>query len=138
MTVADYNKLVKSGGTGKKRGEPEHDEQVALFEWANLMSNKIPELQLMFAVPNGAFYGRRWSVGVKMKAEGLKSGVPDVCFPVPNEQAHGLWMEMKVGKNKPSEKQEWWIENLREQGYQVNVCYSASEAIAVIEECLNI
>ena len=31
----------------------EHDEQVALFDWANLQANRDPALRLLFAVPNG-------------------------------------------------------------------------------------
>ena len=137
ISVAEYKRL--QGKKGRKRATPEHDQQVALFEWAMLMSNKIPELALMFAIPNGAFYGRYWSVAKRMKAEGVKKGVPDIFLPVPmmrtdkdtseiTSMEAGLWIEMKAGKNRPSEAQKWWIEKLNDVGYSVAICYSFEEA----------
>jgi len=63
-------------------GRTEHEEQCAVFEWAGLMSNQFPELELMFAVPNGGVRphkfsgsskkGDRYSVeGRKLKKEGV-------------------------------------------------------------------
>lgn len=145
ISIAEYKALTSKGG-GKK-GHPEHDEQVKVFEWAEIMSSKIPELKLLFAIPNGAFYGGHWSVANRMKAEGVKKGVPDVFLPVPmtyvsegqvTDMKAGLWIEMKAGKNKPSGDQSWWIENLQEMGYRVEVCYSSNEAVDIINEYLDL
>lgn len=138
MSVQEY---LAMQGSSKKKGSPEHDEQVKVFEWASVMSNKIPELKLLFAIPNGAFYGGHWSVANKMKAEGIKKGVPDIFLPVgrcADDNEYGLWIEMKAGKNKPSQEQLWWLEQLEFQGYRVKVCYSAQEAIEEIEDYLNL
>ncbi len=145
MTIAEYKAM--QGKKGGKRSTPEHDEQVALFFWAEISKNKIPALELLLAIPNGAYYGGHWSVANKMKEEGVKKGVPDVFLPVPmtylnegnvTDLKAGLWIEMKAGKNKPSEEQKWWIEKLREMGYRVEVCYSAKDAIHIIEEYLDL
>ena len=142
MSVQEY--LAMQGGSGRKKGSPEHDEQVKVFEWASIMSSKIPELKLLFAIPNGAFYGGHWSVANRMKAEGVKKGVPDIFLPVVMQRSElayevdsGLWIEMKAGKNKPSEQQKWWLEQLEKQGYVTRVCYSAEEAIEAIEDYLS-
>ncbi len=147
ISIAEYKALTSKGG-GKK-GHPEHDEQVKVFEWAEIMSSKMPELKLLFAIPNGAFYGGHWSVANRMKAEGVKSGVPDIFLPISKSEVRvvgwdgeidnqwcGLWIEMKAGKNKVSPEQEWWLEQLAKQGYLTRVCYSAEEAISEIEEYL--
>jgi hypothetical protein len=108
----------------------ESTEQQALFEWAEFAAKKTPELKLLFAVPNG---GKRDKVtGAILKREGVKSGVPDICLPVSRDGFHGLYIEMKVGKNKPTEKQLWWMGQLQKQGYMVEVCYSWGEAVKVI------
>lgn len=134
MTAADYQAKIASSDK-KKRNDHEHREQVGLFYWAELMSNKYPELKLLFAIPNG---GQRHKVAaMKLKAEGVKSGVPDLMLPVARKKYHGLFIEMKYGKNKTSENQDSWIENLREQRYKVAVSYSASEAQEEIENYLN-
>ena len=142
MSVQDF--LAMQGSGSKKKGSPEHDEQVKVFEWASIMSNKIPELKLLMAIPNGASYGGgggRWNIAKRMRAEGVKSGVPDIFLPVSTNELEdyecGLWIEMKVGKNKPSEQQKWWLEQLEKQGYVTRVCYSAEEAIEAIEDYLS-
>jgi hypothetical protein len=129
---------------GSKRGHPEHDEQVKVFKWAEIMGHKYPALHLLMAIPNGAYYGGHWSIANRMKAEGVKSGVPDVFLPVPRKykngrvEFNGLWIEMKVKGNRTSEDQKVWIANLREQGYKAEVCFGAKEAIDTISEYLNL
>ena len=109
----------------------EHEEQVAVFEWAEVAKQKYPELELLFAVPNGGL--RHVVVAKKLKAEGVKSGVPDIVLPVPKSEFHGLFIELKYGKNKPSENQKRWATKLTQQGYCVALCYGAMEAIAQIK-----
>ena len=80
----------------------EHDEQSAIFEWAALMQGAYPELGLLFAIPNGG--KRDKATAGKLKAEGVKAGVPDMCLPVSNGKYHGLFIELKVGENNPTDK----------------------------------
>ena len=110
----------------------EHDEQVALIRWAELSG--LPELQLLFAIPNGG--QRHPAVARKLRDEGLKPGVPDLCLPVARGNYHGLFIEMKVGRNKPTASQSQWIRELCRQGYRVEVCYGYDEARVVIENYL--
>ena len=68
----------------------EHAHQKAIFCWAANNFNKWPELQLMFAIPNGGTRGddkkSRTIRGGKLKAEGVKAGVPDIFLPVPRHK----------------------------------------------------
>ena len=103
--------------------------QTALFCWAALPSQKekYPELEMMFHIPNG---GTRNKIEAgHLKAQGVKAGVPDICLPVPRGRFHGLWIEMKLGNNKPSDHQERWMNKLWIQGYYVQVCYSWMQAV---------
>lgn len=50
----------------------ETTEQIALFNWAKRTESILPELALMYHVPNE---GKRSNGGI-LKAAGLKSGVP--------------------------------------------------------------
>ena len=124
---------IKSGRgpTRKARnGQPEHDEQVALFQWAEAESFRHPELHWLFAVPN--FAGRLGNAtarhGAFLRAEGRKKGVPDVFFPVPRGVYHGLVIEMKIKPNRPNDDQRQWLTALEGYGWRVHVCYSAEEA----------
>ena len=112
----------------------ESNEQQALFQWAKLAQAKHPELSLLHAIGNG---GKRNLIeAARMKREGVLAGVSDVFLPVARNGFHGLYIELKVGKNKASGNQEWWIEQTTKQGYMATVCYGWVEAKEVIEKYL--
>jgi hypothetical protein len=112
----------------------EHDEQAALFIWAALQETRLPELRLLFAIPNGG--ARAKATAALLKAEGVKRGVPDVLLPVARLGKHGLWLELKVRGGRVSPEQQAWHADLRAQGYQVEVCWSWLEAAQEIETYL--
>jgi len=114
--------------------QPEHHDQVALFRWAGHQQRRLPELSLLFAIPNGGH--RHPATAAKLKAEGVKAGVPDLCLPVARGEYHGLWIELKAGRNKPTPPQVQWHMRLSQQDYRVAVCYSWEAARDVIEEYL--
>lgn len=121
----------------------EHDEQSALFAWANWSVAAFPELRLLFSIPNGGH--RNLLVAAKMKREGTKAGVPDIFLPVARQGFHGLFLEMKAEHNRPkregskgglSDLQIDWIERLRGNGYKVSVAYGAGEAQEILTRYL--
>ena len=113
----------------------EHDEQRSLFQMAEWQRTAYPQTQLMYAVPNAG--KRSHYQGARMKAEGLRAGVPDICLPWANGYHAGLIIEMKFGKNKPTQNQKWWLSRLAVAGYRTAVCYSMEEAWETITEYLD-
>jgi hypothetical protein len=119
----------------------EHDEQVAVVMWALLKESVWPELWLLYAIPNGAKLvhrvnkqGVRYSPEAeKLKAEGLKPGVPDLCLPVARGTYHGLYIEMKRPGGRVSDDQNQWLRRLVEEGYCARVAFGADKAIEVLE-----
>lgn len=117
----------------------------------------VPDLELLHAIPNG---GHRDKVtAAKLKAEGVKAGIPDVFLPVarsfgvpggPVTWYHGLYVELKrpkvmtegkrgrsiVGKAAGStqDEQDTMIARLRKQGYAVSVCFGWEAAAADIKK----
>lgn len=73
-----------------------------------------------------------------MKQAGMKPGVPDVCLPTAHGGYIGLYIEMKVKPNKPTENQKEWLRELRRAGHFTAVCYSFEEAQKLIEEYLSL
>jgi hypothetical protein len=112
----------------------EHGEQVVFVDWA--IDNKkkktegwIPKEQqlLFYAIPNGA----RVSIGtaVKLKAEGLRKGAPDIIFDWPRLGYHGLRIEMKRKEGGVISPEQRAIHDaLRKAGYSVHVCKGANDA----------
>jgi hypothetical protein len=112
----------------------ESEEQTAIIEWANIMQHRVPELALLYHVPNG---GSRNVVEAKrLKAQGVKPGVPDLVLPVARGKYHGLYIELKTLRGRVSDAQKQWIDALRNQGYAAIVCRGADEAIAMIAKYL--
>lgn len=92
----------------------------------------IPQLKWLHAIHN---QGHGDAIrGAKAKAEGVKAGVSDMFLPVPrtmwsNEEGGtgylaagfpiycGLYLELKVGSNTPSEDQLIFMADMREAGY---------------------
>ena len=121
-----------------KRRAVQHEsaEQRALIEWCGREARNHPELSLIFAIPNG---GRRDArTGQMLKLEGVRAGVPDLMLPVARRNFHGLFIEMKHGKNKQTAAQLDWAVQLMRQGYHVALCYGWIEAKELIEAYLGL
>ena len=99
----------------------EHDEQVALFQWAATVQQQIPELEMLYAVPNGGH--RHKKVAQKMKDEGVKAGVWDISLDVARGGFHGFRGEMKWGRNKLTPAQKEWRERYVRCGYKTAVAW---------------
>jgi hypothetical protein len=67
---------------------------------------------------------------------GACPGTPDIQIIEPNGIYRGLWIEMKVGKNKPSDLQLDFMRKLELRVYKTAVCYSLDEAINVVNDYL--
>jgi hypothetical protein len=107
----------------------EHDEQVRVCRFLNA---EYPDVY-WYAVPNG---GRRGIVEAhRLKEEGVRSGVPDLCIAHAMPPWHGLYIEMKKCKGGRVEReQKSAISSLIKAGYRAVVCKGADEAMRIIEE----
>lgn len=116
------------------RLDDESGHQEALFNWAAYRTGLMPELQYMYHVPNGG--KRDAATAVALKRQGVKAGVPDIMLPAARAGYHGLYIELKAGKNTTTKKQKEWLEYLRQQGYYTAVCYGWQPAAQLIEQYL--
>jgi hypothetical protein len=116
-------------------GGDEHAHQVALFQWADNVRRQFPELRWLFAVPNGGQRSAR--TAARLKAEGVRRGVPDVLLDVPRAGYHGLRIELKKpGRHSVSLEQREWIAGYQERGYRAEVCVGWIAARDLIVEYL--
>lgn len=103
-------------------------EQVKLFQLCRFANRH----HVLFHIPNG---GSRNKIEARnLKYQGVKAGVPDLFYPLPSGKYHGLFIELKFGKNRPTEQQKEWINYLNDVGYLAVVCYSAVEAFDLLEK----
>jgi hypothetical protein len=110
----------------------EHASQCAVIDWWDWNCKRwgLPSFAL-FAVPNAGAGAQKGQAG-KMKAEGVRPGVPDLVLAVPTAGAPGLLIEMKRKPNKVMEEQHRVIFFLRRVGYHVVVAWSQEEAVRAI------
>lgn len=141
----------------------EHAHQTALFVWVTYSPSRndnegvlrpidlMPELRWLFAIPNGGL--RDKATANKLKAEGVKTGVADLCWPL-RRRAHRdainlgardamecyccLYIEMKRPSSKGKRKgvvepeQEEFAAFVKGQGYIHAVAYGWQEAVEII------
>ncbi len=108
-------------------------EQQWLFYEVHKLEAERPELCWLHAVPNGATTGKR--EGARLKAEGLKAGVPDLCLPVARAGYHGLYVELKRQngcESDLSDEQKKWLRGLVENGYYACWCRGYEQALETI------
>jgi hypothetical protein len=92
----------------RRRREPEHLEQAALFLAVRRYERDFPDLMELYAVPNGR--GRSKAEAGKLWAEGVRPGRLDLNLDVPRVYRgvsyHGARIEMKrPGKVRPDPEQ---------------------------------
>lgn len=133
------NNLIDSGKLTKSKAEKdlhlpvasESIEQQCLFRWADHTIGDYPGLALMYHIPNGG--KRNIATARRLKAEGVKAGVPDIHLPMPRGDFHGLYIELKKQRGATTtDNQDYWLEALNAQGYYAVVCRGWREASSEI------
>jgi hypothetical protein len=90
---------------------------------------------LFYAVPNGGY--RNKIEAMKLLATGTLPGVSDLILDIPNQQFHGLKMELKLKGKTQSPNQIKYQQNVTKHGYLYTVVFTLSQAIQIIAEYLN-
>jgi hypothetical protein len=112
----------------------EDTEQISIIQWAEWNRRRYPELKWLYHCPNGG--SRNKQEAVKLKQMGVKAGVSDLCLPYPKGTYCGLYIEMKYGNNRQQPAQKEFLADMAAAGHFVATCYSAEDAVAIIEEYL--
>lgn len=93
-----------------------------------------PDLKWIYAIPNGGH--RSPATAGRMKAEGVKRGISDICLPFRDwaNSYLGAYIELKDGRSKKTTpEQKEFLEFIQKQGYFGGVAYSCDEMLDMIE-----
>jgi hypothetical protein len=101
------------------------------------ITKKVGALCLLYSIPNEG--KRSMQEADRLKRQGLRSGIPDLCLPVRSKcgKYGSLYLEMKrESGGHVSANQHKMIENLRKYGNMVEVCRNAESGLKTIAEHL--
>jgi len=108
----------------------EHQHQKALIEWANLHVWG----PLLVKITNEQKNGENFGVVKTLLSEGLRPGFPDLFLFLPKHHYHGLALELKAPKKKPSENQLYYLKILGGHGYKTCVSDDLDYSMSKIKE----
>jgi len=114
----------------------ETTEQQRVVAWCRKQGGDYAKI---FAIPNGGKRTKREAA--RLVREGVIAGIPDLFLPVAGGDSvglfNGLFVELKrLSGGTLSPEQEARIAELRQDGYRVEVCRGADEAIVAIARYL--
>ncbi|NDO81526.1 norphogenetic protein [Citrobacter sp. NCU1] len=118
--------LIKK--TDLLEGNQEHYDQVRVFD---CMERKHPDLYVrLHSTPNGGHRGKKSASMIQ--AEGQKKGYPDMSLDKAAGVYHGMRVELKHGKRKPTKEQIEWLNALTDEGYYCVLAFTPEEAVAAM------
>lgn len=105
----------------------EEDLHRQCFDWVRSMEPIYPVLEFMMHVPNGG--ARSAGEGGKLKAMGVRKGVPDILLHKRIGDWTGLCVELKSMKGKISPEQNVWLDSFASEGYLVTVLRTVEDFV---------
>jgi len=114
MSVAQY-----------RQGAREHNLQAGLIQYLKLHARTDVHY---FAIPNAA--KRSWRDAAKMKAEGLRAGVADLCFMMSGGRV--AWLELKIDNEKQTAEQVMFETICNVLGHPYMVARTFDTAVAIL------
>jgi hypothetical protein len=102
----------------------EQAEHINIVNWFNYQFPELSDDLHHFANE------RRCSIqqGRLLKRMGVKRGVSDFFLAIPVNGKSGLWLELKVGNNKPTKEQRAFVARKASRGYEAVIVWGYERA----------
>lgn len=122
ISLEEYRRILASGGAPKvvRRKTDEEDLQIACFELALLLQAANPILRWLYHTPNGGGRSSKTTAG-RLRAMGVRSGVPDFLNHRQSGGWKGLALEAKSSTGRLSEDQVDWLLMFQQEGYMIGL-----------------
>lgn len=118
--------------------QPERIDHINTVNW---FKHHFPELEEDFhhfanerAIEKRG--GAEYYHGKLLKRMGVKRGVSDFFLALPQNGKAGLWVELKVGNNKPTKEQQAFLERKKARGYECACVWGTAAAQETIRSYL--
>jgi VRR-NUC domain-containing protein len=107
-----------------RRDRPEHYLQCAVVNYFKFQGRRD---LMLFAIPNGDL--RRMNVGLRLKAEGVRRGVPDLCLLLDDGKTG--WLELKAKGGSLTDEQIGFRNVAEQHGHRWACARSLDEAARI-------
>lgn len=138
ISVAEYKALIAAADKRKRGRRTRSTEEAihrACIQWVALQSARHPLLRWLAHVPNGGKCPR--SEAGKLRAMGVRPGLPDILLPRRSGLWTGLAVEIKSPSGRLSKSQQEWLAALAQDGWLTAVVRSVDEFQQVCSCFLN-
>ena len=108
----------------------ESHEQIAAMDWLRAQHPRIATHTMHIGNERKASH----FMGYMLKRMGVLKGASDIFMAWPNGGYHGLFIEVKSLRGRPTADQLAFIERMNSVGYLALVCYGAEEVICTMKE----
>ena len=132
INFLETNIKNQRGKKTPRRTSTEYQECKAFWEYAQL----VPNLRNYLIKIANERTDEVWYIKSLLRI-GLRSGLPDYYYPLPNKKYFGLWIEMKRANGKTTNNQEEWIDKLNKIGHYACIAHGAMEAIDIFNNYIN-
>lgn len=132
-TVAPAKEMAqqKKEAEGRKYKETESAAQKSIVQFCRALEPLDDRFKLFAAIPNQIKNPK--FIGI-YRAEGLRTGFPDMQLPWDSLYYTGIYIELKVGYNKPHEEQIACLRTLAKYGKFACVCYGSDIGLHVLRD----
>ena len=124
--------LCHRSDRGARHGQPEGELQAACVAW-------LREMNYMFVASAVAQYANGARTWASLQRRGVEAGQYDLMIlemsPATRRRPPGiLTVELKIGSNRLTKKQEWWGARARRRGHATAVAYTLEGFKAAVND----
>ena len=124
-----------------KRRPTEYDHQRAVFGWAEIISRRHPDFEMIVGSLNGIWIQgkNKWQIIKTLQAAGcFPVGYPDVFWPLYRKPYSGLYIELKRDrKSKVNPDQVKWQNWLTIQRFFATISWSENDTKDILMRYCN-
>lgn len=120
----------REAGQQKPTYQTEAEAQAEIIARRDSYVAEYPKLEMLVSSQAGMWTSKKQAR--QAKAAGMPEGFPDLQLHAMAHGYGGLFIELKVGKNRPTQAQRDWIRALNDSGYYATVAWEVEPAWQLI------
>lgn len=110
-----------------------HPERIEQFKIITFVDENYSDIEILYTIAPAGLKLPKW-LGSLLSQLGYRRGTFDILFFEARKGYHGLHLEVKTKKGRPSKDQLEWQRLARLKDYKAEICYGREQGIQIIKE----